>query len=86
MPLMKWNGSFWCLVVGLWLLVGCTPNEQVTFPETSNYNIIPAPQSIDSLDGFFLVNSETKIHTIESCAIQANNFQHFLQGQTKFNI
>ena len=77
---MKWSGNSWFLVVGLCLLVGCGTGQPITFPETANYNIIPKPKTLDSLNGFFHVNSTT---TLNGSA----HFKTFLEKHTglKFN-
>lgn len=83
---MKWSGRFWLLVFSVGFLVGCNSEKEIEAPKIANYNIIPEIQSIDTLEGFFHINADTKISPFEPCATQINNFQLFLQEQTKFNI
>lgn len=83
---MKWSGNIWFLFICSWLIISCDTKKQASYLEIANYNIIPKPQSLDSLAGFFHINGETKINTIESCEKQAANFQHFLQDHTKLDI
>ena len=60
---MKWSGSFWLLVVGLWLLVGCNSHKEnkADYRSAKEIQIIPQPNRLKLDSGYFTINKETII-------------------------
>ena len=83
---MKWSGNYWWLVFCVWCLVGCGSEKEIQPPKSANYNIIPTPQNIDTLDGFFHLNSEVQIHASNPCKKEASLFNAFLKNETGLDI
>ena len=76
---MKWSGSFWFLVVGLWLLVRCNSNKEsnTDYRSAEEIQIIPQPNRLKLDSGYFTINKETIIW-IDSNLLNAVDLLHLL--------
>ena len=83
---MKWNGNFWLVLLCTWLIISCDSEEQVSYPNTANYNIIPKPQNLDSLDGFFHLNKNVKLYYPTALQSECVEFQSFIKENTELNL
>ena len=82
---MIWSGR---LIVAFFLLIAlnsCFEKNEIEYPSSANYSIIPEPQNISPLQGFFLLNNATLVADKE-LEMEAREFSNFAKDHLKINI
>jgi len=85
---MKWNGSFWFLVVGLWLLVGCTSKKetQPDYLSAEEIQIIPKPKELKVDSGYFIIDENTIILAYQDVKSEAEYLKKLIESSSSFKI
>ena len=82
---MIWSGRLIAAVILIITFNSCSEKGDIDYPSSANYEIIPKPQSIGALHGFFLLNNAT-IVADQELEMEAREFADFVNDHLQTNV